>query len=184
MVFDIAQTGRRLSLYSSNLDCSYKPVDSDPRGVALCGLGLMLLLAFTGAPPNSPNVGLPLFERGFWGVGGLVEGRSVTWTDYILELQGVIRKLHGVEATHVGSVPITESRHARTVWDGTVEVFTLHGHPRAEKLYAWAYATNDSTKPHRQVSVLHIPPVTSALMAVRVSIVREFRSRHSTAAEV
>jgi hypothetical protein len=107
----------------------------------------------------------------------------VTWTDYILELQGVILKLHGVDAAHVESVPITESHHGRTVWDGTVEVFKLHGHPKAEKVYAWAHDTNDPKKPHIQVTVLHVPPVTSALIAVRVSIIREFRSGHSTAAE-
>ena len=93
----------------------------------------------------------------------------------------MIRKLHGVEAAHVESVPITESHHGRTVWDGTVEVFKLHGHPKAEKVYAWAHDTNDPKEPLRQITVLHVPPVTSALIAVRMSIIQEFRSRHSTA---
>lgn len=56
----------------------------------------------------------------------------------------------------------------------------LHGHPVAEKVYAWAHDTNDPQKPRRHVTVLHIPPVNSALHAVRAAIIQEFRSGQST----
>lgn len=93
---------------------------------------------------------------------------------YIEELRDVIRRLHGVESTHVESVPIKEMFQERTVWEGVVEVFELIGHPRAPKAYAWAYDTGDPKRP-KHVTVLHIGPVTSPLLAVRAAIVQEFR---------
>jgi hypothetical protein len=63
-----------------------------------------------------------------------------------------------------------------TVWDGNVEVFDLNGHPKATRAYAWAHDTDDPKKPRRQAAVLHIPPVTSAVMAVKAAILEEFKS--------
>jgi hypothetical protein len=94
---------------------------------------------------------------------------------HIEELRVVIRHLHGVEAKHVQSVPVKETFQGRTVWEGVVEVFELHGHPKAPKVYAWSHET-DSGKPPRHVTVLHLAPVTSAVEAVRAAIVQEFRS--------
>jgi hypothetical protein len=94
---------------------------------------------------------------------------------YIEELKDVIRRLHGAEATHVGSVPVKEIFQGRTVWDGVVEVFDLIGHPTAFRIYAWAHDTDDPIKPRRHVTVLHAHPVQSAHDAVRVSIIQESR---------
>ena len=99
---------------------------------------------------------------------------------YIQELRDVIRRLHGVEAKHVESVPVKESFQGKTVWDGIVEVFELHGHPKASKAYAWAHDTDDPQKPRRHVTILHIHPITSAQAAVRAAIVQEFKSAEST----
>jgi len=95
---------------------------------------------------------------------------------YIQELQDVIRKLHGVESRHVESVPVKEVFQGKTVWDGIVEVFELHGHPKAPKVYAWSHQTDGPEKPRRHVTVLHVHPITSAREAVRAAIVQEFRS--------
>jgi hypothetical protein len=81
--------------------------------------------------------------------------------DYIEELEGVILKLHGAKAKHSKSVPVKETFQGQTVWDGTVEVFKLKGHPKAKKAYAWAHDTDDPRLPRPHVTVLHIPPVTS-----------------------
>ena len=54
--------------------------------------------------------------------------------------------------------------------------FKLHGHPNANRVYAWAHDTDDPKNPRRHVTVLHIPPVTSAVMAVKAAIVQEFKS--------
>ena len=107
-------------------------------------------------------------------------------TAYINELRDVIRRLHGAEPTHVESVPVTETFGGETVWDGIVEVFDLRGHPKANRVYAWSHDTDDPQNPQnpkRHVTVLHIPPVTSAVMAVKAAIVEEFRSGEPTAEE-
>lgn len=97
---------------------------------------------------------------------------------YIEELKDAIRRLHGVESHHVKSVPVKETFQGKTVWDGIVEVFELHGHAKATHAYAWAHGTDDPKK-RWQVTVLHIPPVTSPETAVRAAIAKEFRSLES-----
>lgn len=92
----------------------------------------------------------------------------------IEELQSIIHKLHGAKATHRESVPVKETFQGKTVWEGIVEVFDLHGHPKAKTAYAWSHATDDPEQPMRHVTVLHIHPATSPLAAVRASIMQEF----------
>jgi len=100
---------------------------------------------------------------------------------YIEELRDVIRRLHGVESTHVETVPIKETFQGKTVWEGEVEVFDLKDHPQATRLYAWAHETENPKKP-RHVTVLHMGPITSPLLAVRAAIVQEFRENAATEA--
>jgi hypothetical protein len=97
------------------------------------------------------------------------------------ELKDVIRKLHGVESVHVASVPVKEVFDGKTVWDGIVEVFTLHGHPKANTAYAWTHATDDPDTPKRSVTVLHIPPAVSPITAVRVAIMQELKELRANA---
>jgi hypothetical protein len=92
---------------------------------------------------------------------------------YISDLQDVIRKLHGVEAKHVESVPVKEEFQGKTVWDGAVEVFELIGHPKASRLYACSHDTDGQRKKH--ITVLHLALVDSPRMGVRAAIVREYR---------
>jgi len=100
--------------------------------------------------------------------------------NYIEELKNVIRKLHGTEATHVETVPITESHEGQTVWEGEVEVFEID-HPQTSRVYAWAHETDDPERPRRHVTVLHIPPATSPRKAVQLSIVKDFREAEANA---
>src|SRR5580658_3010831 len=93
---------------------------------------------------------------------------------HIEELKDIIRKLHGVEATHIESVPVKEVFQGKTVWEGVVEVFELKSHPQATRLHAWAHKMDDSKKT-RHVTVLHVLPITSPLLAVRAAIVQESR---------
>ena len=102
---------------------------------------------------------------------------------YIEELRDVIRRLHGVESKHIESVSVKETFQGETVWEGVVEIFELHGHPTAPRVYAWAHHTDGPESPKRHVTVLHIGPVTSAVAAVRAAIVQEFRSLDGTATE-
>ena len=100
---------------------------------------------------------------------------------YIEELKDVIRKLHGVESVHVTSVPVKEVFEGKTIWEGIVEVFTLHGHPKANTAYAWTHATDDPDIPKRSVTVLHIPPAVSPITAVRVAIMQELKELKANA---
>jgi hypothetical protein len=100
---------------------------------------------------------------------------------YIEELKEVIRKLHGVESTHRQSVPVKEVFNGETVWEGIVEVFDLHGHPKANTAYAWTHATDDPDIPKRSVTVLHVPPAVSPITAVRVAIMQELREMRANA---
>jgi hypothetical protein len=92
---------------------------------------------------------------------------------YRQELREVIKRLHGADSTHLESVPVKETFNGQTIWEGIVEVFELHGHPKAKRIYAWAHETDDTKRPIRHVTVLHVGPVDSALKAVQASIIGE-----------
>jgi len=82
----------------------------------------------------------------------------------------VIRQLHKCDAVHFGSEPVREVFRGQPVWDGVVEVFTVT-HPRAKKAYAWS--ENQGEPNEKFTAVLEIPPVNSAVTAVRASILAE-----------
>ena len=90
------------------------------------------------------------------------------------DLKDVIHKLHGAKATHRESVPVKEVFQGKTVWDGIVEVFDLHGHPKSHRAYAWWHYTDGDEK--RYVTVLHVPPAISPVTAVRTFIAQEYRN--------
>src|ERR1700730_16121798 len=94
----------------------------------------------------------------------------------IEKLKQAIRRLHGVESTHVETVGVTESFQGKIICDGKVEVFYLIGHPQAKRVFAWTHKTDDPNKPERQVTVLEIPPVISPQTAVRALIVNDFKN--------
>jgi hypothetical protein len=96
---------------------------------------------------------------------------------YIEELKEAIRHLYNTEPIYVETVPVHEVFQGQTVWEGEVEVFDLDGFDQAGRVYAWAYETEDVDTPRRTVTVLHVPPVTSPELAVRASIVRDYRER-------
>ena len=49
----------------------------------------------------------------------------------IPRLTWAIRDLHGLDATYVRSEDVREMFRGKVVWEGTVEVFTVSGHPHA-----------------------------------------------------
>ena len=68
----------------------------------------------------------------------------------------------------------------QTVWEGDVEVFDLHDHPKADRVYAWSHDTGDPDNP-QHITVLHIPPATTPLRAVQVAIAGMFREQEANA---
>jgi hypothetical protein len=90
----------------------------------------------------------------------------------------IIRPLHKCDAEHVGSEPVKEVFRGETVWEGDVEVFNVTGHPKAKRAYAWS--VDENTPQERFTAVLEIPPVQSALDAVKVSIVADAKRGQMT----
>jgi hypothetical protein len=84
-----------------------------------------------------------------------------------------IRELHGGNPSWIGSAPVTETFQGHTVWDGTVQVYSLEGHPSATRCYAWSYITDDGKR--RVIAVLHEGTVDSPQAAVRAAIVQDSR---------
>ncbi len=90
------------------------------------------------------------------------------------QLKQAVENQHGGTATFVESVPVKEEFQGNTVWEGVVHVFDLEGHLDATRAYAWSSPIEGSTK-RRYFAVVQIPPVTSAVEAVRAAIVSEYR---------
>lgn len=91
------------------------------------------------------------------------------------QLKRAVEAQHGCTATLIQSVPAREIFEGKTVWEGIVHVFQIHGHPKASKAYAWSSPIEGSDK-RRFFAVLHLPPVTSPVEAVRAAIVAEQKS--------
>jgi len=96
--------------------------------------------------------------------------------DYIAQLKTAIRNMHDCEPEYVETVPVTETYQGETLWTGDVEVFTIRGHPKARRAFAWGHATGKNDKARRYVAVLELPPVDSPETAVKVAIASEIRN--------
>lgn len=92
------------------------------------------------------------------------------------QIRQAVESQHGGTATFAQSVPVKETFGGETVWEGVVHVFDLTGHPTAKRAYAWSSPIEGSDK-RRFFAVLHLPPVTSPVEAVRAAIVAEQRSK-------
>ena len=90
-------------------------------------------------------------------------------------LRLAVRDLHGLESEYVRSEPVHETFRGETVWDGVVEVFRVFGHSKATEVYVWSHETDDGGR--RYVAVLGVPPVKTALDAVRAAVVAETRRK-------
>ncbi len=84
----------------------------------------------------------------------------------INRLRDAVQAEHHCMAAHVQSVPVIEKPGDRTLWQGVVEVFTLMGHPKAKRCYAWFSADKDDGP---TTIVLEIPPVDSPRAAVKAA---------------
>lgn len=88
------------------------------------------------------------------------------------ELRLTVERQHHCSARLAQSVPVKETRAGATVWEGVGHVFDLEGHPTASRAYAWSSPIEGSDK-RRFFAVLHLPPITSPVEAVRAAIVAE-----------
>ena len=89
--------------------------------------------------------------------------------EYLQKLAEAIKRLHGVEGTHLETVPVREVFEGQVVWEGEVEVFEIR-HQQANRCYAWAFKREDGRSEY--IAVLGAGPVGSAIEAVRAEISR------------
>jgi hypothetical protein len=92
----------------------------------------------------------------------------------VAELKHAVEVQHGCKATVFQSVPIKETFSGKTVWEGVVYTFSLTGHPTAKRAYAWSSPIEGNDK-RRFFAVLHVPPITSPVEAVRAAILAEHK---------
>jgi len=90
------------------------------------------------------------------------------------QLKQAVESQHGGRATFAQAVPIREMHGQELVWQGTVHIFDLAGHPAAKRAYAWSYELADGKR--RMFAVLHAGPITGPREAVRAAIVAEART--------
>ena len=85
---------------------------------------------------------------------------------YIQLLKNVIYDLHGCESEYAGAESVTEYDKDQIVWSGTVEIFNIRGHPKANRCYAWSHKLG-KRRVRRVVAVMELPPVESPQTAVK-----------------
>jgi len=95
--------------------------------------------------------------------------------EHIERVKLALEYLHNCGAIHCSTVPVHEVFRGQTVWKGDVEAFSLTGHPKETKAYGWGEGKGEK---ERFFAVLEIPPVKSALDAVRASIVADARGKN------
>lgn len=85
-----------------------------------------------------------------------------------------IKHLHDCKATWLESIPVHETFNDQVVWDGEVQVFDLSDHPKSKRCYAWSCPTTGTKR--RFFAVLSLPPIMTALDAVRASIISDAKT--------
>jgi len=87
-------------------------------------------------------------------------------------LREIIHDLYSCDSVHERSVQIHETFNGHT-WEGTVEVFSLIGHPMATTVYVWSRESRE----HCYATILAVDPVKTPLDAVRRDIAADMRSK-------
>ena len=85
-------------------------------------------------------------------------------------LKAGVEAQHDCSATWVNSLPVTAKASGKLVWDGTVHIFALTGHPECERCYAW-WENEFGPIAQREVnSQLKVEGIGSAAEAVTAAI--------------
>jgi hypothetical protein len=91
------------------------------------------------------------------------------------QLRTAVESQHGGCARLREVVAVSEEFRDQPVWQGIVHVFDLEGHPSATIAYAWSSPVKGTTR-RRFYAVLGVPPINSALDAVRAAIVADWKT--------
>jgi hypothetical protein len=96
--------------------------------------------------------------------------------EYLEELKKAVQQRHDRQAEHVQSVPVKEVFEGKTVWAGSVEIFTLRN-AKAKRCYAWGQRKEGGG--WEITTVLEIPPVISPHTAVKAVLAAKNERRVS-----
>jgi len=88
------------------------------------------------------------------------------------QLKQAVEEQHGGKAVLASVERVKEVFGGQTVWEGTVHVFDLEGHPRASRAYAWSSPIEGDVR-RRFYAVLHEDGIRSPQDAVRAAIAAE-----------
>lgn len=94
------------------------------------------------------------------------------------ELQRHLEGMFRCYSKYIETDEVHETHEGATVWAGAVKVFHVSGHASgAKRAYAWSHATEGGKR--RFVAVLGVPPIDSAVMAVRASILANEKKKEN-----
>jgi len=85
----------------------------------------------------------------------------------IARLQKAIKDQHGCDSEHLLTRPVRETFQGKVIWEGDVEIFRVEN-SETPIAYAWSYKTDKGRT--RYVAVLAIPPIHTAVDAVRAHL--------------
>jgi hypothetical protein len=88
----------------------------------------------------------------------------MTEVEEVVLVRAIRQELH-CGAMHLCSVFVREDGRGAVAWEGYVEIFQLFHHAEAQECYAWVHTTEDGETEY--ILVLRLPPIATALQAVR-----------------
>ena len=100
-------------------------------------------------------------------------------SERIEKLKHAVELTEHCRAEHLESLIVLLGFAEAPIWEGVVETFQLHGHPKANRAYAWlrGVAHSPLENPESEYTiVLGIPPVISPETAVKAAIVAEVKN--------
>ena len=87
---------------------------------------------------------------------------------YLHNLAREVTAMHGCACEHVSTAYVHEMMDGKTVWKGDVEIFTLTGHLKADRAFAWGL--KDAKGEIQYLAVLNLPPLLFPREAVHAAI--------------
>lgn len=91
----------------------------------------------------------------------------------IERLQKTVLDLHGYDGIHIRTIHLDEVFEGKPVCTGDVEEFLIIDHPNAVRAYAWSY--KDELGETKSVAILGVPPIVTAVDAVRAYVALQSR---------
>ena len=89
----------------------------------------------------------------------------------ISNLKDDVERLHNCTVTFIRTEHVVERFQNKPIWEGSIHVFTLTGHPIATEAYAWHESYGDGKG--RVFTVVNGGDIDSPRMALRASILSD-----------